>query len=123
MTSRRSLLVRRFITALTVGGPHGIPRPIEMHAHDPVRYCGDMLAWVHQSIATEKEFFRVLFDGDTDFSPLGSPDHHLSTIDEPQKYADSAAEDGCSSMVGRAFDGVSRHCRSELSRHFALRTA
>uniref|UniRef100_A0AAV1V4K4 Conserved oligomeric Golgi complex subunit 6 n=1 Tax=Peronospora matthiolae TaxID=2874970 RepID=A0AAV1V4K4_9STRA len=123
VTSRRSLLVRRFITALTVGGPHGIPRPIEMHAHDPVRYCGDMLAWVHQSIATENEFFRVIFDNDTDFSPLAatdlslahseavdgvSPDHHLSTTDKSQKHANSAAEDGCSSMVGRAFDDVSR---------------
>lgn len=25
-----------------------MPRPIEMHAHDPRRYVGDMLAWVHQ---------------------------------------------------------------------------
>ena len=38
----------RFIQALTRGGPGGMPRPIEMHAHDPRRYLGDMLAWVHQ---------------------------------------------------------------------------
>lgn len=36
-TARRSVLVRNFIDALTVGGPHGNPKPIEMHAHDPKR--------------------------------------------------------------------------------------
>ncbi len=34
-TSRRSILVRNFIDALTVGGPNGNPKPIELHAHDP----------------------------------------------------------------------------------------
>ena len=38
-----------------------MPRPIEMHAHDPKRYLGDMLAWVHQSLASEKEFLHSLF--------------------------------------------------------------
>ena len=46
--SRRQLLVRSFVDALTVGGPGGTPRPIELHAHDPPRYVGDMLAWLHQ---------------------------------------------------------------------------
>ncbi|KAE8986170.1 hypothetical protein PR003_g23313 [Phytophthora rubi] len=124
-TSRRSLIVRRFIMALTVGGPNGIPRPIEMHAHDPVRYCGDMLAWAHQAIATESEFFRVLFDGDVEFSPSAatepSPTSEMSggVTDVPsvdaslsamklQGGSDAAVGDVCTSMVGRAFDGVSR---------------
>ncbi|KAG7380505.1 Golgi transport complex subunit 6 [Phytophthora pseudosyringae] len=117
--SRRSLIVRRFIMALTVGGPNGIPRPIEMHAHDPVRYCGDMLAWIHQSIATESEFFRVLFDGDVEFNPSESSpsessptDANLSTPGNSslpaEKVADDAVEEVCTSMVGRAFDGVAR---------------
>ena len=46
--ARRQLLVRSFVDALTVGGPGGTPRPIELHAHDPSRYIGDMLAWLHQ---------------------------------------------------------------------------
>ena len=41
-------VLRRFIGALTKGGPGGMPRPIEMHAHDPRRFLSDMLAWVHQ---------------------------------------------------------------------------
>jgi hypothetical protein len=44
-TARRSIVVRSFLDALTVGGPHGTPRPMELHAHDPPRYVGDMLAW------------------------------------------------------------------------------
>lgn len=36
-TSRRSILVRNFIDALTIGGPNGNPKPIELHAHDPKR--------------------------------------------------------------------------------------
>ena len=35
--SRRAALVRAFIDALSVGGPHGTPKPIELHAHDPPR--------------------------------------------------------------------------------------
>ena len=49
--------------ALTRGGPGGRPRPIELHAHDPLRYVGDMLAWVHQAIAAEHEFLESLFSG------------------------------------------------------------
>lgn len=42
-----------------------MPRPIEMHAHDPRRYLGDMLAWVHQSLASERELFVGLFGDDS----------------------------------------------------------
>lgn len=108
--SRRSVLVRRFITALTRGGPNGIPRPIEMHAHDPVRYCGDMLAWVHQAIATENEFFRVLFDGDLAFTvhPEGKRSSH-QTEERREPLAETATPtDSSVLMVGKAFEGVAR---------------
>ncbi|RHY91038.1 hypothetical protein DYB35_005291 [Aphanomyces astaci] len=39
--TRRTGTLRKFVHALTVG----IPRPIEIHAHDPVRYAAEMLAW------------------------------------------------------------------------------
>lgn len=59
--SRRNAIVKLFIDALTKGGPNGNPRPIELNSHDPLRYMGDMLAWIHQSTATENEFLRSLF--------------------------------------------------------------
>ncbi|XP_043927591.1 conserved oligomeric Golgi complex subunit 6 isoform X1 [Protopterus annectens] len=59
-TARRNAVVRGFIDALTRGGPGGTPRPIEMHSHDPLRYVGDMLAWLHQATASEKEHLEAL---------------------------------------------------------------
>ncbi|KAH8813769.1 oligomeric Golgi complex subunit 6 [Flagelloscypha sp. PMI_526] len=60
--TRQTAILSAFLTALTRGGPSGLPRPIALHAHDPIRYVGDMLAWVHQSIAAEREFLEGLFD-------------------------------------------------------------
>jgi conserved oligomeric Golgi complex subunit 6 len=45
--------------------------PIELHAHDPLRYVGDMLAWVRQSIAAEREFLESLFGLKSDRRMLG----------------------------------------------------
>lgn len=59
-TSRRAVLVRFFLDALTKGGPGGSPSPIEMHAHDVKRYVGDMLAWLHQAIPLERENLNIL---------------------------------------------------------------
>ncbi|NWT39503.1 COG6 protein, partial [Chroicocephalus maculipennis] len=59
-TARRSAVVRGFIDALTRGGLGGTPRPIEMHSHDPLRYVGDMLAWLHQATASEKEHLEAM---------------------------------------------------------------
>ena len=51
--ARRTALVQSFLDALTREGTSG--RPMELHSHDPVRYCGDMLGWLHQAIATEND--------------------------------------------------------------------
>uniref|UniRef100_A0A182P3P1 Conserved oligomeric Golgi complex subunit 6 n=1 Tax=Anopheles epiroticus TaxID=199890 RepID=A0A182P3P1_9DIPT len=59
-TARRSVVVRSFIDALTIGGPGGNPRPIEMLAHDPKRYIGDMFAYIHQILPPEKENLQML---------------------------------------------------------------
>ena len=57
--ARRSAIVQGFLNALTRGSGGG--RPIELISHDPVRYVGDMLGWLHQSIATEKDQMYGLF--------------------------------------------------------------
>lgn len=53
---RHNALFRKFISALTRGGPGGLPRPIEVHAHDPLRYVGDMLGWLHQVLEANSSF-------------------------------------------------------------------
>ncbi|GAA5821598.1 hypothetical protein JCM3770_005309 [Rhodotorula araucariae] len=60
-TTRSTSILNLFLDALTRGGPNGLPRPIELHAHDPIRYIGDMLAWLHQAMAGEREFLESLF--------------------------------------------------------------
>ncbi|ELR22857.1 golgi family protein, putative [Acanthamoeba castellanii str. Neff] len=59
--TRSQVSLGAFHAALTVGGPGGTPRPIEMHAHDPLRYVGDMLAWLHQAVASEYELLNRVF--------------------------------------------------------------
>lgn len=60
-SARHDAVARSFLNALTRGGPGGTPRPIELQAPDPLRYIGDMLAWVHQACAGEKEMLESLF--------------------------------------------------------------
>jgi hypothetical protein len=57
-----------------------MPRPIEVHAPDPQRYVGDMLGWLHQAMAGEKELVGAL---------LGEP--AVRALPAPPT---SAAEDG-----------------------------
>ena len=46
---------------------------MEVHAHDPLRYLGDMLAWVHQSLASERDLFVALFGTDPASAEVGDP--------------------------------------------------
>jgi hypothetical protein len=72
--TRSSAISNMFIEALTRGtdsygstnkhrdaSSSSAARPIELHAHDPIRYVGDILAWVHQAMASEREFLESLF--------------------------------------------------------------
>eukprot|EP01130_Rhizamoeba_saxonica_P000955 TRINITY_DN10833_c0_g1_i1.p1 TRINITY_DN10833_c0_g1~~TRINITY_DN10833_c0_g1_i1.p1 ORF type:complete len:632 (-),score=112.03 TRINITY_DN10833_c0_g1_i1:39-1691(-) len=58
--TRKKTIKKCFLNALTVGGEGGMPRPIEIHAHDPFRYVSDMLAWIHQFLATESILIQTL---------------------------------------------------------------
>ena len=58
---RRDAITNAFHNALVFGGAGGIPKPIDFHAHDPQRYAGDILAWVHQACTSEREMLENLF--------------------------------------------------------------
>ncbi|XP_054168923.1 conserved oligomeric Golgi complex subunit 6-like [Oppia nitens] len=60
VTVRRSAIVRNFIEALTRGRPNSNLPAIESHSHDIVRYVSDMFAYLHQTIANEKEMIDTL---------------------------------------------------------------
>lgn len=80
-SARRASLVTRFVTALTKGGRGGVPRPIELHAHDPLRYTNDMLAWMHQALASEKELIFRLFGDFDDITGTSSEVVSMGGID------------------------------------------
>ena len=105
---RRSEITRRFLLALTQGY-NGVP-PIEMKAHDPQSYVGEMLAFVHQSLSMEKEIVCGLIDKNT------SDEYELNT-----EYSlmddDMIALKPMSSLdiLCNAFEGVSRPLKSRIS--------
>jgi len=100
-TQRRSCVTRRFLLALT-SGYNGMP-PIEMKAHDPVNYVGDMLAFLFRSFSMEVELTRSLLvmeevndDDDDDtishpsstssaMSPMALLSHGMSGLTRPLK--------------------------------------
>ena len=60
LRARKGTVVRKFRNALVHGDKSGQSRPIQMNSHDPVRYLGDILAWLHQAVAFEKDLFCSL---------------------------------------------------------------
>ena len=54
-------MVKDFLEALTQGENALSARAIDIHAHDPLRYLGDILAWTHQAVAGEKEILTLIF--------------------------------------------------------------
>ena len=56
---RRATVVRNFIECLTRGKTTG-SIPIESHSSDSIRYIGDIFAWIHQALASEKEILESL---------------------------------------------------------------
>jgi len=75
INSRRSQLVQRFVVALTQGGSGGrISRAMDLHAHESTRYVGDMLAWMHQAVASEEELLQVLFGSTSGTDALPIPE-------------------------------------------------
>jgi hypothetical protein len=84
-SQRHNALFRRFIAALTRGGPGGMPRPMEIHSHDPRRYVGDMLAWLHQALASEHELMGSLFGSDNSAAETASP-QQINLPQQPSKH-------------------------------------
>ncbi|KAI0875323.1 oligomeric complex COG6 [Hypoxylon argillaceum] len=66
--AREQILSDSFYLALTgtsaSGAKDHFVKPIELAAHDPLRYVGDMLAWAHSATVSEREALEVLFVSD-----------------------------------------------------------
>ena len=98
----------RFITALTRGGPSGMPRPIEVHAHDPQRYLGDMLAWVHQALASERDLLVALFGAQQEPPQQQRQSEPGPDTAEQQAEPPSAALGSTTALLDRIFESICR---------------
>ncbi|KAH7553358.1 hypothetical protein JRO89_XS12G0001900 [Xanthoceras sorbifolium] len=101
---RHNALFRRFISALTRGGPGGLPRPIEVHAHDPLRYVGDMLGWLHQALASERELVLGLLDPDAAVDTGPTASRFSKSLENGFGKTDS----DLTFVLDRIFEGVCR---------------
>jgi hypothetical protein len=66
-------------------------RPIALSAHDPVRYIGDILAYVHSIIVNEIEFISNLFQFDPDAFNTDTSDfeRNLQALEDPVNLQNS----------------------------------
>ena len=101
------------------GGDRSV-KPIEFSAHDPMRYIGDMLAWVHSTAVSEREALEALFvaDGEELAKGIqaGLSSEPWSRIDR-EGQEEAPAFDGrkaLSELVNRDLTGVSRSLRQRV---------
>jgi hypothetical protein len=121
--AREHVLTDAFYTALTGTSVNGEEdtsiKPIELVAHDPLRYVGDMLAWTHSATVSEREALEVLFisDGDEIAKGIqaGRDSEPWSRISENKDGANGF--DGLKALnelVDRDVTGVSRALRQRI---------
>ncbi|KAJ5168023.1 Conserved oligomeric Golgi complex subunit 6 [Penicillium canariense] len=92
-------------------------KPIEFSAHDPLRYIGDMLAWVHSTTVSEREALEALFVADGEELARGIQaglnSEPWSRIDEEEEVAFNGQK-ALSDLVNRDLTGVSRSLRQRV---------
>ncbi|KKK25038.1 hypothetical protein P175DRAFT_0464826 [Aspergillus ochraceoroseus IBT 24754] len=92
-------------------------KPIEFSAHDPLRYIGDMLAWVHSTTVSEREALEALFvaDGDELAKGIqaGLSSEPWARIDEDEEVTFDGQK-ALSDLVNRDLIGVARSLRQRV---------
>ncbi|KAI9863459.1 MAG: Golgi transport complex subunit 6 [Vezdaea acicularis] len=119
--AREHILSDAFHMALTGSSSdpdeHLPSKPIELFAHDPLRYVGDMLAWTHSATVSEREALESLF-----ISEGGEMAKGIQTglANEPwsrEELEDSEVFDGrkaLNQLVNRDLEGVARILRQRV---------
>ncbi|KAA8566106.1 hypothetical protein EYC84_008710 [Monilinia fructicola] len=121
--ARENILSDGFYTALTgttVGGDEDSSiKPIELVAHDPLRYVGDMLAWTHSATVGEREALEVLFISDGDEIAKGiqagldsEPWNRISENEDEIGHFDGLK--ALNELVDRNVTGVARVLRQRI---------
>jgi hypothetical protein len=123
--ARENVLSNNFYAALT-GAPIDPDHPvmgkaIELSAHDPLRYVGDMLAWAHSATVSEREALEVLFIADGDeiakSIALGIESEPWTRADAEDPDSNAPVFDGKKSLnqlVDRDLAGVFRQLKQRV---------
>lgn len=116
--AREHVLTDAFYAALTGSSiendQNPMTKPIEFHAHDPLRYVGDMLAWTHSATVSERESLETLFISEGDEISKGLLAGREA---EPWTAADGEVFDGrkaLGDLVNRNVAGVARALRQRV---------
>lgn len=120
--ARENILSDAFYTALTGSSVNGVEdasvKPIELVAHDPLRYVGDMLAWTHSATVSEREALEVLFISDGNEIAKGiqagrasEPWNRVSEDDDADHFDGHKA---LNELVDRDVAGVARVLRQRI---------
>lgn len=116
--AREHVLADGFYAALTGSSANQdsdlMMKPIEMHAHDALRYIGDMLAWTHSATVSERETLESLFIAEGDEMAKGIQAGRNS---EPWSSLDSESFDGqkaLDDLVNRNMAGAARALRQRV---------
>ncbi|CCE79765.1 Piso0_001853 [Millerozyma farinosa CBS 7064] len=87
---RSKTIVDDFLTQLNGDLDRGVSsdnrkgaRPIILSAHDPVRFIGDMLAYVHSVVVNESEMISIIFFDQNE--EIESPDYKTSVLEANSK--------------------------------------
>ncbi|KAL8696085.1 MAG: hypothetical protein Q9201_007831 [Fulgogasparrea decipioides] len=117
--ARENILTDGFYSALTGSSINQdkdpTMKPIEFHAHDALRYIGDMLAWAHSTTVSERESLESLFisEGDAMAKGIQAGRHSepWSATDDDESFDGRKALD---SLVNRNMAGVARALRQRV---------
>lgn len=116
--ARQHALLDAFYAALTGSSDKKelsqATKPIDFHAHDSLRYIGDMLAWTHSAAVSEKEALEGLATADGDEIAKGIK---YGTENQPISMIDGEALDGrkaLEQLAGRNLTGVMRTLRQRV---------
>lgn len=107
--ARERVMTDSFHVALTgsANGPNDSSmKPLEYHAHDPLRYVGDMLAWIYSALVSEREALERLLVAEEDKLKQG---FELGQATEPWSLGDSEGFEGrkiLDDLVNRNMSGV-----------------
>ncbi|KAK0611114.1 oligomeric Golgi complex subunit 6 [Immersiella caudata] len=121
--AREHVLSDSFYTALTgssrAGAVDASVKPIELAAHDTLRYVGDMLAWAHSAAVGEREALEVLFISDGDEIAKGlqaGRENELWRLvaDDGDNAVDFNPVTALNELVDRDMSGAARTLRQRI---------